>query len=177
MNLSSDFGMYYNGTIIFTGDDAHLPFLVSGVEGGETLESLRFYGQVIIDAEGRTERRTIAYNDLDLNLPDLGWRLVNGSPKWITYKTVKTVRKGLHPIRLDGFHDRDFNRQNIWSLFQDFEGRISDDWCKIGDDLMFKRVKVGSVNADGSYDLLPGAEYLVSRLELQQPGSQINITQ
>lgn len=165
--------MYFQGSVIFTGDEAHLPFLVNGVEGGNTLSSLRFYGNVITDGEGRVSRREILHDDLDFHLPDIGWRLINGIPKWITYKTIKTVRKGLHPIRLDGMNERDFNRTNIWNLFQDFEGRISDDWCVIGTDLMFKRVKVGNANADGSFELVPEAGYLQNRLQLQKPDSRI----
>lgn len=175
MSLPSDFGMYYQGTVILTGGDEQLPFLINGVDGGESFSSLRFHGSVITDAAGRTRSREIAYDDLDFHLPDIGWRLVNGTPKWITYKTVKTVRKGLHPIRLDGFNERDFNRSNIWSLFQDFEGRISDDWCIIDDALMFKRVRVGTANPDGSMALLPEARYLLPRLQLQLPNAQITV--
>lgn len=176
MSLAGDFGMYYQGTVVFVNDGGeHRPFIINSVDGRETLSSLRFFGNVITDEEGRTRRAEFDHDDIDFSLPEIGWRRVNGVPRWITYKTVKTVRKGLHPIRLSNFGENDFTRANIWQLTQTFEGRISDDWCIIGEDLMFKGFKVGVVTGENSVTLVGSAEYLIPRLERLRPNYQINV--
>lgn len=175
MSLAGDFNMYYQGTVIYVEQGGvRYPFLINSVDGRESLSSLRFYGNLIIDADGRTRGADFNYDDLDFTLPEIGYRMVNGTPRWITYKTMKTVRKGLHPIRLANFNDHDFSRPNIWQLSQTFPGRISDDWCQIEDALMFKGFQVGTVSGR-DVTLSREAEYLQGRLEQLRPDFNITV--
>lgn len=176
MSLAGDFNMYYQGTVLYVNQGgARLPFIVSTVDGGSTRESLTFYGNVIVDEAGHVRSHEFRFSDLDFTLPSLGWCLVDGTPRWVTYKVVKTVKKGLHPVRLANFAEGNFSRRNIWALTQPFEGRISDDWCTHNGKVLFKGFEVGDVNEDGSFTLISTAEYLVSRLELLRPDLQINV--
>ncbi len=177
MSLPSDFSMYYSGTVVRA--QGGLPFIIQGVDRGngprEALTSLRFTGDLIIDGSGNRERAVFAYSDVDFNLPTLGWRMIGGKARWVTYRPYKTVKKGIHPVRLANFHDRDFTRENIYQLFQSFPGRISDDWCTVGNDLLFKGSIVGTKLEDESLQLLSAARYLQPRLEAQVTSTPITI--
>lgn len=167
MSLSGDFSMYYSGTVVRT--PGGLPFIIQGIErnGGprEELSSLRIIGDIILDSRGRRERGEFDHDDVIFELPVLGWRMIGGVPRWLTYRPYKTVKKGIHPVRLFGFKDRDFNRENIFQLFQaDFPGRISDDWCEVGTELRYKGLIFGSVNPNGNLELLYTAQYMQPRL-------------
>lgn len=177
MSLYNDFGMYYCGTVVLTPEGR--PFIIRNVDrrsgGREVLSDLRFQGDEIMNASGDRNTRTIAHDDMNFDLPPLGWRLINGAPRWVTYRPYKTVKKGLHPVRLSNFTDRDFNRTNIWSLFQDFEGRISDDWCIVGTELWFKGFLAGNVESNGNLVLLHESQYLRPRLAAQVTGRTITV--
>lgn len=175
MSLASDFNMYYNGTVVLT--ETGLPFRVTGVDGGrrDDLSTLVFFGEEIYNGRGERRSREISHSNVNFKLPNLGWRKVNGNPRWVCYKPYKTVKKGLHYVRVDGLREGEFSRQNIWNLFQGFEGRISDDWCLIDDRVMFKRAQVGVQTDENQFSLIEPARYLAPRLERLVPGSSIII--
>ncbi|UIW10516.1 hypothetical protein PQC38_gp040 [Aeromonas phage BUCT695] len=193
MSLCDDFHMYYSGTFVgVVGRNSVIePFYVDGVSYNPNIMDLdnepmsRVYSDEAIQAltftgtrysgESRNTR-TIPYADLVLEMPDSKYIKLGNSYHWVTYRSQKSTKKGLCSRRLTGVGN--VNERVVYELFNG-----SDDNCIVanvfyinGDNLNYKGVPVGNINAARTEaSLVHDAAHLKRFVEKEFGGCQVTV--
>lgn len=106
MALAHDFANYYNNTYIgYKHGDKLVPFYVQSIHGGrgDDIETLKADGYIVLDGE-RVHRNNVFLRkeNVQLELPELGYIVIQNQARWLRYRPQRTMSKGLSGRRLIG---------------------------------------------------------------------------
>lgn len=153
MSLASDMSMYYRNTYIGyrTSAGRVLPFYVQEVHGGrddyseESMNSLVFVGIVYYDDRETTRNIRMSDNALVLELPELGYIIVNNRPRWLTYRPVQQASKGLSSRRLVGSAMNAGVAKLIYRALHEQPDNLARQFCFHQGTVLYKGMNIGSV--------------------------------
>lgn len=156
MSLASDMGMYYRSTYIGyrTSGGRVLPFYVHEVEGQgndysqESMDSLVFTGIVLYDDREQHKSVELASGSLVLELPELGYIIVNNRPRWLSYKPVQQASKGLSSRRLVGSTLNGGVAKLIFKAVHEQPDNLARQFCFHNGKILYKGLNIGTIEGD-----------------------------
>lgn len=158
MSLASDMSMYYRNTYIGyrTNGGRVLPFFIQEVNGRnsdsdysqESMDELVFSGIVYYD--DREQNKNISFNSgrLVLDLPELGYIVLNGRPRWLTYRPVQQASKGLSGRRVVGVGMNASVAKLIYKAVQDQPDNLARQFCFHNGKVLYKGLEQGTRDGD-----------------------------
>lgn len=112
-------------------------------------DSLRFTGRVFQNGSFGNLRNDVPLTDLVLESPSAGYIVINGNPVYTEYRPIRQAKKGLTSERLSyiGNTGSSFNRvvEELYKTNRDDRIKMNGALF-LGDDVMYKGVRIGHLN-------------------------------
>lgn len=158
MSLASDMSMYYRNTYVGyrTAAGRVLPFFVQEVNGRssdsdysqENMDSLIFTGIVYYDDRETNRNVVLGEGRLVLELPELGYIISNGRPRWLTYRPVQQASKGLSGRRLVGSAMNNGVAKLIYKALWEQPDNLARQFCFHNGNVLYKGMNIGTREGD-----------------------------